>query len=204
MKYLNFQSKYNMELTQELFESLKGKANGIFDENRVSTYLEVGVREGNTFKTRTPLVTKHAVALDCWDLYEKDSQNDMGRQRSEAFKQYENLINFYNDNPKIEIVRSFSNNPIYINRVLDNYFDVIFIDGDHSYEGVKEDLNNWWSKCNTLFCGHDYMLKETVWNGVRCGVKEAVDEFVEEHKSEIKQFRLHTESHNPTWFIWKN
>jgi len=109
-----------MELTQELFESLKGKANGIFDGNRVSTYLEVGVREGNTFKTRAPLVTKHAVALDCWDLYEKDSQNDMGRQRSEAFKQYENLINFYNDNPKIEIVRSFSNNPIYINRVLDN------------------------------------------------------------------------------------
>ena len=48
------------------------------------------------------------------------------------------------------------------------------------------------------------MLQETVWNGVRCGVKEAVDEFVEEHKSEIKQFRVYSGSHNPTWFIWKN
>ena len=82
--------------------------------------------------------------------------------------------------------------------------DVIFIDGDHSYEGVKEDLNNWWSKCNTLFYGHDYMLKETIWNGVKCGVKEAVDEFVEEHKKEIKHFRVYTGSNNPTWFIWKN
>ena len=68
----------------------------------------------------------------------------------------------------------------------------------------KDDLNNWWSKCNTLFYGHDYMLKETIWNGVKCGVKEAVDEFVEEHKKEIKHFRVYTGSNNPTWFIWKN
>ena len=48
------------------------------------------------------------------------------------------------------------------------------------------------------------MLKETIWNGVKCGVKEAVDEFVEEHKKEIKHFRVYTGSNNPSWFIWKN
>ena len=41
MKYLNFQNKYNMELTQELFESLKGKANGIFDGDRGPKAIEI-------------------------------------------------------------------------------------------------------------------------------------------------------------------
>ena len=90
-----------------------------------------------------------------------------------------------------------------ISKFNDNYFNVIFIDGDHSYESVKEDLNNWWNKCNTLFCGHDYMTTKTVWNGVECGVKRAVDEFVIEKNHEINQFRVFSQSSNPTWFIWK-
>jgi len=197
-----------MKLTKEIFDTFTGKAGNHFKEMEVATYAEIGTREGTTFKERTPFVSKFALAVDCWDLYEKDSQNDMGREREYAKQQYENLKNYYNstiftDN-RIEIARNFSNDPILFNKFKNNYFDCIFIDGDHSYEGVKDDLNNWWDKCNTLFYGHDYMLKETIWSGVRCGVKEAVDEFVEEHKSEIKHFRVYTDSANPTWFIWKN
>ena len=197
-----------MKLTKEIFDTFTGKAGNHFKEMEVSTYAEIGTREGTTFKERTPFVSKFALAVDCWDLYKKDSQNDMGREREYAKQQYENLKNYYNstiftDN-RIEIARNFSNDPILFNKFKNNYFDCIFIDGDHSYEGVKDDLNNWWVKCNTLFYGHDYMLKETIWSGVRCGVKEAVDEFVEEHKSEIKHFRVYTDSANPTWFIWKN
>jgi len=190
-----------MKLTEEIFNSMTGKAGGGFNE--VKTYLEVGVREGNTFSSRVPLVSHKAVAIDCWDLYESPSQNDMGRNRDQAQEQYINLSTKYSGNPNVEIIRAFSNNPEVISKFNDGYFDLIFIDGDHSYEGVKEDLNNWWSKCNTLFCGHDYMLNKTVWNGVQCGVKEAVDEFVAQHTDEIKMFRVYTESANPTWFIWK-
>ena len=37
-------------------------------------------------------------------------------------------------------------------------FDVVFLDGDHSYEAVKQDLNAWWPKLKSggLFCGDDY------------------------------------------------
>lgn len=197
-----------MKLNKEIFDKLGGKAGNYFDKMEVETYAEIGTREGSTFKERTPFVSKLALAIDCWDLFETDSQNDMNRGRKQAKAQYDNLVYYYNsslfEDTRIEIARNFSNDPKLINRFENNYFDCIFIDGDHSYEGIKADLNNWWSKCNTLFYGHDYMLKETIWNGVKCGVKEAVDEFVEEHKKEIKHFRVYTGSNNPTWFIWKN
>lgn len=192
-----------MILTEEIFNNLNGKATHAFNVCNVSTYLEIGIREGTTFKTRIPLVSKKSIALDCWDLFESPSQNDMGRTRAEAANQYNHLNEKYGNKENVEIIRAFSNNVDVINKFDDGYFDLIFIDGDHSYEGAKEDLNNWWSKCNTLFCGHDYMITKTVWNGVTCGVKQAVDEFVEEKKNAIRMFRVDTKSSNPTWFIWK-
>jgi hypothetical protein len=47
------------------------------------------------------------------------------------------------------------------------------------------------------------MLEKTVWNGVECGVKKAVDEFVKQHSNDIEMFRVFTKSPNPTWYIWK-
>jgi len=192
-----------MILTTEIFNSLTGKGGGGF--NDVKTYLEIGVREGNTFGSRVPFVSEKAVAIDCWDLFETNSQNDMGRSREQAELQYNRLRDKYQKNDAVDVIRNFSSDMELFNTLFeDGYFDMIFIDGDHSYEGVKEDLNNWWSKCNTLFCGHDYMLTHTIWNGVVCGVKQAVDEFITEHKEEIKMFRVFENSDNPTWFIWKN
>ncbi len=45
--------------------------------------------------------------------------------------------------------------------------DMVFLDGDHSYEGVKRDIEAWLPKTKKLICGHDYDLPE---------VKQAVDE----------------------------
>jgi len=191
-----------MKLTEEIFLNLDGKANNLFDKLSVNTYLEIGVREGTTFIKRVPKV-QHAVAIDCWDLFTRPSQNDMNRSKSEALSQYTSLLARHKDNKNVSIYKAFSNDTTVLNMFDYGYFDVIFIDGDHSYEGVKEDLNNWWNKCNTLFCGHDYMLQPVKWNGVECGVKTAVDEFVLENSNNIHKFSVNTQSNNPTWFIWK-
>jgi len=41
--------------------------------------------------------------------------------------------------------------------VADGYFDLIFIDGDHSYASTKEDIQLWMSKVRIggILCGHD-------------------------------------------------
>ncbi len=57
-----------------------------------------------------------------------------------------------------------------------NYFDFIFLDGDHSFEGMSLDLETWLPKLKTgsLFCGHDY--DNPYADYASKGVKKAVDE----------------------------
>jgi glycosyltransferase involved in cell wall biosynthesis len=48
-------------------------------------------------------------------------------------------------------------------------FEMVFIDGEHTYEGVKKDIDLWKGKATKIICGHDYC------NGWK-GVMKAVDE----------------------------
>lgn len=55
------------------------------------------------------------------------------------------------------------------------FFDFIYIDANHSYEFIKEDIDYWYPKLKVggIMSGHDYL----VGNRGRDGVKIAVDEF---------------------------
>jgi len=57
--------------------------------------------------------------------------------------------------------------------VEDGSQDLVFIDGDHRYEGVHNDIQAWLPKVRPggIICGHDYGQPTPEW-----GVKEAVDE----------------------------
>lgn len=48
--------------------------------------------------------------------------------------------------------------------------DMVFIDANHTYKSVREDILVWGKKANVLLCGHDY--------GIWPGVKRAVDELI--------------------------
>ncbi len=54
---------------------------------------------------------------------------------------------------------------------MDESIDLIFIDANHEYEFVKEDINAWWPKLKKggIMCGHDYSAK---FGGVMMAVKE--------------------------------
>jgi hypothetical protein len=54
---------------------------------------------------------------------------------------------------------------------LDKSLDFVFIDGDHTYEGVKEDIALWLPKTRYLLAGHDYDADDE-----RFGVRKAVRE----------------------------
>ena len=59
----------------------------------------------------------------------------------------------------------------------DNSLDVVFLDGCHEYECVREDLPAWYPKVKSggWFAGHDYIWRHT--DPLGPPVKRAVDEF---------------------------
>jgi hypothetical protein len=76
----------------------------------------------------------------------------------------------------------------------DNYFDLIYIDGDHSYEGVKKDLEISHSKIkpNGYILGHDYTPQFQ-------GVMDAVNEFCSKYDLTLDSL---TEDGCPTFLIY--
>lgn len=60
-------------------------------------------------------------------------------------------------------------------KVQDGELDFCFIDGDHSYNGCKRDIEAWLPKVKDggWICGHDYERKEPRKFGVRKAVDEA-------------------------------
>jgi hypothetical protein len=69
----------------------------------------------------------------------------------------------------------------------DEYFDWVYIDGNHLYEFVKEDLQLSWTKTKPggFLAGDDY-TDSGWWKG---GVKRAVDEFVAERRVRVIKIR---------------
>ena len=92
---------------------------------------------------------------------------------------------------RVVIHRGFSGDVV--SRFPDQYFDWIYIDGNHLYEFVKQDLALAFRKTRIggMICGDDY-TDGGWWKG---DVKKAVDEFIRERSVELlairnKQFAL--------------
>ena len=63
--------------------------------------------------------------------------------------------------------------------------DVIWLDGDHTYENVKKELDQFWPLINPggILCGHDYADFDPY-----KGVFNAVNEFAEKIGQDVKKF----------------
>jgi len=95
---------------------------------------------------------------------ENDWSHNLAKQQ-DIFAQFEaNVGKFQN-----LYVRKGLNQDI-VKEIPDRAFDMVFIDGGHTYEEVREDIRNWKSKAKIMFCGHDYSAEDWM------GVIRAVDE----------------------------
>ena len=65
----------------------------------------------------------------------------------------------------------------------DEFFDYVYIDADHRYDGVKEDIVHWFPKVKKggYISGHDYRhTRQRMY-----GIKRAVTELLDEHDLEL-------------------
>ena len=87
-----------------------------------------------------------------------------------------------------------------LNKIDDNNIDLIFIDGNHSYKYVLEDLENYYPKLvkNGILCGDDFFMRLKKNDILNSGagydepmVYEAVIEFCEKYNKGYKEFGKH-------------
>ena len=70
-----------------------------------------------------------------------------------------------------------------VKQFADKSVDMVFIDGEHIYEGVKKDIELWLPKAKKVICGHDYC---DAWKGVKQAVEESFDDFCKDDSIWIK------------------
>lgn len=88
---------------------------------------------------------------------------------------YNTLKIKYANVPNVEIFKGTSE--LFYTNIPDHYLDFIYIDGDHTYNGVKFDLNKALNKVKYggFISGHDYTANFE-------GIIRAVNEFCNQHK----------------------
>jgi hypothetical protein len=156
---------------------------------------EIGVLRANTahrILVERPLL-KHYM-IDPWCVPEKgssyDKSQDTNAQKSQEqhdadYRKTVELTRFAGK--RAVIIRKMSHEVI--DQFEDGFFDFVFIDGDHSYDGVKLDIKLWLSKVKKggWIGGHDYDHPKLP------GVKRAVDEAFTDKNIELDD--------NRTWFV---
>jgi len=155
----------------------------LVEKNLNGIGIEIGVKEGkfsDIILRKSKLQT--LVSLDAWN-------NILDMQ--EAFKRLARR-------PRSVCVKAESKTGV--NIFQDNFFDFIYIDANHTFKFIAEDLKNWWPKLKPggLISGHDY--QKHTHNKQVFGVVEAVDRFVKEHQLELHVTR---ESKFPSWYFFK-
>jgi hypothetical protein len=121
----------------------------------------------------------HLYLVDIWQgtmgSGDKDGQNHVTINNMEEV--YHQIKNKYIDTPNIEVIRSRSLD--FLNSQPNDSFDMIYVDADHSYGAVKNDLIVSLSKLKNggLLAGHDYIPNYEV--------RYAVDDFCREYGQEI-------------------
>lgn len=82
-----------------------------------------------------------------------------GIMESVPTKVYNQISKMISDYPeyysRVKFIRDYAHNVV--DWFPDNYFDLVYIDGDHSYEGMMRDIPMWEPKTRIL-AGHDYAV----------------------------------------------
>jgi cephalosporin hydroxylase len=143
----------------------------------VKSYCEIGVRWGGNFITTSEILIKNNpnVKLYACDMIEK----------SDILLNYDNYTEY-------EYLHYGSNTSQFKSFVHNNHIEMVFIDGDHSYEGCLSDYKLFENNLNTKYIvfhdiSHTGLGVIRVWNEVKNDSRFDHFEFTEQYPDEQKK-----------------
>ena len=145
----------------------------LFPDVSQAVAVELGVAEGLHSRDLCEQGYKLVISVDAWET--RNQKGDGGSPQSWHNANYTvacQLLRPYGGRSKI--LRGPTTQMAQY--VPDESVDLVYVDADHSYEGVKNDILAWWPKLKSggYFAFHDYEMEAY-------GVKQAVQEFAAQH-----------------------
>jgi len=126
------------------------------------TIVEIGVHGGGSLLLTYDLIENTnsvIIGIDCWEKIteigingiENDfwSEESLGRFLSlhkENRILLEKIISNYDNKNQIKLIQGFSNDNKILEQFEENSIDLLYIDGDHSFDGCYSDIKNWFPK----------------------------------------------------------
>jgi cephalosporin hydroxylase len=183
---------FNTEILREQPQIVRDNGGGLFiwqypnqfskylcllNNQRIQSYIEIGCRWGGTFVLTNEYLKRFntmnkSVAVDIIDSP---------------------VLNYCSSNTETQFLKMNSQSPEFIQYITNNKFDLIFIDGDHSYLGVKHDYEI--SKnSGRIFVFHDIVNDaclgvNQLWNELTTNERDTYDffEFTEQYEDVWKE-----------------
>jgi len=123
--------------------------------SKCKSVAEIGVFKGRSTKVFADNAEK-VYAIDHWEPWPEGT-----------FDEYIVNVGY---RPNVETLKGYSTE---MSKQVDSV-DMVFIDGDHTYEGCKADIEAWLPKCKKIISGHDY---SDDYPGVRKAVAELIKNY---------------------------
>lgn len=162
---------------------------------------EVGVRHGYNLDQLATVCTGHLIGIDHYNNTGVPGEQDTDLPQEKLDQLYADVVIRNLSDPHVTIMRAKSDAAAAAFPRL--WFDFVYIDADHTYEGCKAAMELWWLKLRRggVFAGHDY-IDTRAENGTPFGVVQAVKEFLKQKKVRPENFH-HTQTGYRSWFIYK-
>jgi hypothetical protein len=189
----------------------------IFNKLHYNLGIELGSFQG---KFANHILTNWNGKLICVDLFDRHDNTDLHNPHGFYLKCDINTVlptfnhNLKNFTNRLLTIQSDTKNAAQF--FPDNYFDFIYIDAEHSYNSVINDMSHWYPKLKSkgLFAGHDFLAEfnyslenneiyqphnKSEYVGT-FGVNTAVTKFANQHNV---QFYTTNEPYWKSWFWFK-
>jgi hypothetical protein len=173
------QKRYNLDLNQpnpiQIPASRWHDLGHLLNDLDYTLGVEIGVYRGRftaTLAKRAPKM--QLVGVDAWKVYPGYKDYCDSDLEDEAYLDAVRRTEIY---PQVKLVNDWS---VEASKMFkDESLDYIFIDANHSYEWVVEDMKAWIPKVKTggIVMGHDYFVMKKL----NFGVIQAVNGWVETH-----------------------
>jgi predicted O-methyltransferase YrrM len=204
METLEFiQNKFNIDPNAESPINIPLDRNGfatLLNDLGFKVGAEIGVDRGlyaENFCQKIPGVKLYCI--DPWTTYQSTVPdpfaNDQARQ-DRNFQETTGRLTPYG----CVIMKKFSMEAI--KEFAPNSLDFVFIDGNHDYDHVTEDMNEWYEivKPGGIVSGHDYG-RNRKYHEVGEAVTKAVDDYIKLHQ--VKKFFILPRKYCSNWFFIK-